>query len=103
MNMLCTSFSTNTLLKIRAEILDPSTPDPKSVMTADSVEMKYRLLMDAALSLVQLYVDLVEPAYQRRAISSNDIALSFPSELIVYIGEYILPTMVAGAPEFRRP
>ena len=102
MNMLCTSFSTNTLLKIRAEILDPSTPDPKSVMTADSVEMKYRLLMDAALSLVQLYVDLVEPAYQRRAISSNDIALSFPSELIVYIGEYILPTMVAGAPEVRR-
>ena len=90
MYMLCTSFSTNTFLKIRAEIL--KTPDPKSVMTADSSKKKYHFLMDEVMPLVELYVNLVEPAYQRRAESSNDIALPFPSELILYIGEYVLPS-----------
>ena len=78
MYMLCTSFSTNTFLKICAEILDPSTPDPKNVMTADSLAKKYQERMDEVMPLVQLYVDLVEPAYSV-AQRPPRMTLHFPS------------------------
>ena len=82
-------FSGSMLLEMNTELNERSTP--AHAKTAKRIRGKYDSLMAQLRPQVEIYVDIVEPKYQKAMKDQNMMALPFPEDVILQVGEYLFP------------